>query len=154
MSIKVSGLDDAQKAVKALSKIWNKQLGENLGKQARKIVISRTRQGKDAHGSSFKPYSRNYKKSPPVNLTKSGHMLDSIRLEAHDDFVRIYIPGGDGDKTFDIALVHNEGGKSGRGKGFMMPKREFFGIFTDDEIAALRKIIDAHFDEAIRRLGR
>jgi len=154
MSVKVNGLNDAIGAIKSLSKIWDKQLGASIGKQARKIIVDRTRHGKDAHGKSFTPYSKKYKKSGTVNLTKSGYMLDSITVEPHDDYVRVYIPGTEGDKNFDIALVHNEGGKSGRGKGFRMPKREYFGIFTDDEIRQVKKIIEAKYDEVIRRLNK
>jgi phage gpG-like protein len=155
MSVKVNGLNETIGAVQALTKIWDKPLSKAVGDKGRSIVIRRTRQGRDAHGKAFIPYAKSYQKTGRPNLTESGYMLDSITVEVHDDFVRIYIPGSDGDKNFDIALVHNEGGKSGRlSKPFRMPKREFFGIFTDDEITAIRKVIEAKFNEAIRRLNR
>lgn len=52
--------------------------------------------------------------------TKGTHLKDSIRAQTTPRQV-IFAT----DKPY--AQVHNEGGRSGRGKGFMMPKRQFMG---------------------------
>ena len=154
MSITSKGGKDIELAIKSMTKLWDKDVADLCGRRARQIVIRRTRQGRDVSGSGFQKYSDSYKKKRRVNLTESGHMLDSITVEVHEDHVRLYIPGSDGDKNYDIALVHNEGGKSGKGKGFMMPKREFFGIELPEEIAAIKKAIEEKISKTIDRLNR
>jgi len=52
--------------------------------------------------------------------TRGGHLKDSIKAEIKGNSVIFST-----DKPY--AKVHNEGGKAGRGKGFIMPKRQFLG---------------------------
>lgn len=52
--------------------------------------------------------------------TKGAHLKDSIQVEKKPTQVIFST-----DKVY--AQVHNEGGRAGRGKGFIMPQRQFLG---------------------------
>jgi phage gpG-like protein len=62
--------------------------------------------------------------------TEGTHLKDSLR-EEHNEKEVIFST----DKVY--AQVHNEGGKAGRGKGFIMEKRQYMGEskVLDDKIA-------------------
>jgi phage gpG-like protein len=110
-------------------------------------ITSRTQKGIDVAGVAFKPYNEKYakrKKSKKVNLTSSGKMLSRAGFEfevINQDgriFIRIY---AEGEPKYTIASVHNFGMRSGRGYGFQMPQREFFGLDQKiiDEIMAFTR---------------
>jgi phage virion morphogenesis protein len=67
----------------------------------------------------------------------SGRLKKSIRITQVTS-VSVHI-GTD----VPYAQVHNEGQKAGRGKGFIMPKRQFMGITKDIE-----KMIEKRLDQA------
>jgi len=71
-------------------------------------------------------------------LTKSGDLRASVDYEAGVMQVSI-----SSDKPY--AQVHNEGGRAGRGEGFIMPKRQFMGPSEDidDDIG---EWLDRQFD--------
>jgi phage gpG-like protein len=74
--------------------------------------------------------------------TKGTHLKDSIRVESDKKKVEFST-----DKAY--AEVHNEGGRSGRGKGFIMPQRQFMGPseVLDKKIEAkLNSQMDKFFD--------
>lgn len=73
--------------------------------------------------------------------TKGTHLKDSLR-EEHNEKEVIFST----DKAY--AQVHNEGGKAGRGKGFIMEKREFMGesqVLNDKIAAKMDREIDKLF---------
>jgi phage virion morphogenesis protein len=70
--------------------------------------------------SARKNKNRKGKRDTKV-LTDTGDLGDSIDYNADFNEVKI-------GTNLDYAKVHNEGGRSGRGKGFTMPKRQFLGV--------------------------
>ncbi|MEG1644176.1 MAG: phage virion morphogenesis protein [Bacteroidales bacterium] len=70
-------------------------------------------------------------------LSERNHLYSSIDYIPGNGVVRIQ-------NKLPYAAVHNEGGKSGRGKGFTMPKRQFIG-----ESAELNDKIDKTIDKCI-----
>ncbi len=70
---------------------------DKLKKEALNIetgIITRTQQGKDVKGSSFKPYSKAYKKAKgkgsKVTLTDTGAMLHAISNKKITNGIRFY----------------------------------------------------------------
>ena len=98
-----------------------------LAKELRKHIIDRTKQGNDANGASFAPYSKNYKdselfqtmkSSTAVNLTLFGEMLNAIEFDINEDSVELFF---DDEENAAKAHGHNNGSK-------ILPKREFFKL--------------------------
>ena len=93
---------------------------------AKEIIVKRTtNQGQDVKGDRFK-----LKKDGSCSyLKKSGDMIDGIVSWRTKNKITI------SHSRPIYGAVHNFGGKSGRGKGFRMPQREWFGLnikeFTD-----------------------
>lgn len=83
------------------------------------------------------PYSNN------KILTKTGKLKNSLRARSYVGsrvwWVNLY-------SNVDYANVHNEGLRSGRGRGFKMPKRQFMG---DSKI--LDKKIQTRIDNRIKK---
>ena len=53
----------------------------------RNSIVSRTKSGYDKNNNAFKPYTPNYakkKKSSKVDLTLTGHMLNSLQVLSND----------------------------------------------------------------------
>lgn len=125
-------------------------------------MISRTKSGVDIGGMKFKPYSAKYAKKKgysATDLTQSGQMLSRDSFKYQTIFqngrvmIRIWMEGGHsgGVSMGVLAGVHNFGEKSGRGKGFVMPKREFFGI--DEAITkAIKELSTEKWQEIMRSL--
>jgi phage gpG-like protein len=122
----------------------NSSTTKTIADKALTGITTRTKKGIDVAGMEFKPYSEAYAKkkgTKKVNLTSSGRMLSRAGFEfevlSQDGrvFIRIY---AEGEPKYTIASVHNFGMRSGRGKGFQMPQREFFGLDQKiiDEIMA------------------
>ena len=72
-------------------------------------------------------------------LTKSGDLHDSIAYKKEPGIVKVF-------SDLIYAKVHNEGLKAGRGKGFMMPKRQFMG----KSVVILKRIVDKSKREIIK----
>jgi len=85
-------------------------------------IKSRTSTGIGVDGQPFADYAPATKKSPPVDLFKSGQMLGSITQESTDTEAHIFFADPDGEQK---ARYH----KSGTSK---MPKRDFFGVSLAD----------------------
>ena len=158
MSIK--GSERARKALSQLKKFGNRKLMGDLGDKAIEIIIKRTvGKGIDVKHRPFTPYSKGYKKKrgQMVNLRLSGQMLNAMSRQVLDGHtVRIYIEdssrkGQSIDNNF-LAWVHNDGGRSGKGKGFNMPKREFFWIENKRELIKIERLIVEHIMKIIGRL--
>ncbi len=66
-------------------------------------------------------------------LTDTGDLGDSIDYNADFNEVKI-------GTNLTYAKVHNEGGRSGRGKGFTMPKRQFLGVTSRMEKRISQKV--------------
>jgi hypothetical protein len=126
-------------------------------------IISRTKSGIDVGGMKFTPYSKAYAKkkgrgSPDLTLT--GQMLSKGAFKFQTFYqdgrviIRIWMEGPHtgGIDIGTLASVHNFGGKSGRGDGFSMTKREFFGI--DEAITkALKDLKTEQWQKIIRSFG-
>lgn len=61
-------------------------------------------------------------------MLRSGALMNSIRASQITPEGVTFSAGND---KVAYAQVHNEGGRAGRGKGFMMPKRQFMGESED-----------------------
>jgi hypothetical protein len=118
-------------------------------------IVSRTKSGLDVAGHRFTPYSAAYAKKKgrgSPDLVASGQMIQrgAFRFQTalYQDKVvlRIWMEGphSGGISIPDLAMVHNFGMRSGRGMGFQMPKREFYGIDKEIE-AAVREISVEHW---------
>ncbi|HSW63873.1 MAG TPA: phage virion morphogenesis protein [Dissulfurispiraceae bacterium] len=146
MSVKVKGLKEIQAKLQKIERIGKQGdsgMMTEVKDEAIDVLLKRTASGRDVGGAPFKPYTDKYakkKRSSFVNLFLSGKMLGSIKGKATAKQAVIAVEGDQ--KIYDIALVHNEGGKSGRGAGFKMPKREFFGIRLEAEIKRLRDVME------------
>lgn len=144
-------MDINERLIKALneSKVLNK-----IGLAASRIILRRTRQGKDISGSSFKPYSKSYQKKKKkmgfadvttVNLEASrvGSMLSAIDYETSFDSVILYFnkPAKE-----QLAYYHNI---SGAGKSRVI--RKFWGIEMRDELDALTNLANKEAKEILKR---
>lgn len=126
-------------------------------------MISRTKSGVDIGGMKFTPYKEKYAKKKgysAADLTQSGQLLSRDKFKYQTLFrdgkvlIRIWMEGGHsgGVSIGTLASVHNFGMRSGRGKGFQMTKREFFGI--DESIArAINELTTEKWREIIRSLS-
>ena len=72
--------------------LTDKDLMREVGLLARERIVRRTRQGLDAEGQPFAPYSDGYKDrkakelgASAVNLTVSGEMLNAITITRVED---------------------------------------------------------------------
>jgi phage gpG-like protein len=83
-----------------------------------------------------KPASMRYK----TLLSAKNHLRDSIMYKAMRGGVRIY-------NNVEYANVHNAGLRSGRGKGFRMPKRQFMG-----KSAELDKLVQKTIEKELTKI--
>jgi hypothetical protein len=122
-------------------------------------IVKRTKSGIDVAGVTFKPYSPGYaakKGYSAADLTVSGRLISQEGFDFEvlggrgKIYIRIFVPkkihAGKVDH-YTLASVHNFGGRSGRGKGFQMPKREFFGMSE-----AIAMEIESYTKEEWRKL--
>lgn len=84
---------------KQLEKAINNKVIKNLALLGNEVVtdiIKRTQSGKDVNNRTFKPYSKEYKKSKKkshgtkINLTASGNMLNNMTWKKIKNGIRIY----------------------------------------------------------------
>ncbi|MDR3226062.1 MAG: phage virion morphogenesis protein [Prevotellaceae bacterium] len=73
-------------------------------------------------------------------LSDKNHLFSSIYYTPSRAAVRIYNP-------VNYAAVHNEGLRAGRGKGFIMPKRQFIG-----ESAELNKKVQQTIEKELTKI--
>lgn len=105
-------------------------------KDAKKTILEMTGRGVDYNGNAFIQHSPDYalreNKSSSNFLDLSGRMLLAIKTQVLDGFIsRVFIQNSSHGGTigcYNLALVHNEGLRAGRGRGFKMPQRRFFDI--------------------------
>lgn len=137
--VRVKGLKEAQRQYRkfyAAIRQGRKEAMEAGGKKAVEIIRKRTTAGKDVNHRKFQEYSKAYAKwkgTSFVDLELRGIMLNAVSLKAWAKKCRIFIKGTG--ELIKKAIVHNNGGRSGRGTGFAMPKREFMGVEKErDEV--------------------
>lgn len=129
--VRSKGLKDAQRKFREFEGAIKQGRVEPIGKAADlaiKIIKERTLKGLDIDHSPFKPYSSKYAKKKGTSkpdLKVSGDMLGAIKRQAWAKKARIFISAG---LQWVKGKTHNVGGRSGRGTGFAMPKREFMGV--------------------------
>ena len=95
---------------------------DEVGKEAVQIIEIRTSGGQDVNGSRF----RAKVDGNPSYLRKNGYMLGSVKHSRSRTKITI---------TQDQPIygaVHNFGLHAGRGKGFIMPVRQWFGLVSAD----------------------
>ena len=86
-------------------------------KKAIEIIQKRTSAGKDVRGRKFKKYSRAYAKSKGTNhvdLQLTRRMISAVSFQAWAKRARIFVKGTG--ELIKKAIVHNNGGRSGRGR--------------------------------------
>jgi phage gpG-like protein len=125
---------------------------ELAAEKAIEIIKKRTDTAQDVNYVSFKPYNPRYarKKRTTVNLKVSGDMLANIKFQAWAKVARIYLGAG---LLWHIGKVHNVGGRSGRGRGFTMPKREFMGVSHDRDKSQIGDVMRKWWKDFARGLG-
>jgi len=106
------------------------EIMKEIGDKGKFLIQNRTKRGFDVNNKEFKRL-KNGKRS---TLTQTGKMLESIKVQSSNRVVRIYVGKQNRGRitNFGLATVHNFGRRAGRGKGFKMPKREFFGLNDKD----------------------
>ena len=145
--LKVKGLKEARTQMARLSNYLrrgDKSIWKRIGEAGTEAIRKRTAQSKDADDKKFKPYSKRYwKYGQPVDLSVTGTMLANVLHQPGNKFVRIYLSKrkhrGIKLNHFQLAEIHNFGGRSGWGGGFNMPKREFMGL-TKRQVKELRDV--------------
>jgi phage gpG-like protein len=93
-------------------------------------IKERTAEGVGVDGQVFAPYAPATKKTAPVNLRKTGEMMDSIIVEANENQARIGFSDGD---AAEKASYHNQGTR-------YLPQRYFFGVGIQDREEILADI--------------
>jgi hypothetical protein len=153
VGLEVKGLKEAQRALRDL------KLALSQGRvapmklvtvKAVKIIRDRTLKGQDVNHNPFTPYSKAYakKKKGRPNLKVSEDMLGAVSSQAWAKKGRVYIKRG---LQWVKGIVHNNAGRSGRGTGFKMTKREFMGV--DKEADSLRVIYRNWWYALVKKLG-
>jgi phage gpG-like protein len=152
--VREKGLKEAQRQFSKLKQAvgqGRREPMELVGEEARVIIVKRTASGIDVNGAAFKPYSAAYAKQKgksAADLHVTTEMLGGISVNAWAKKVRIFLKGN---YAFKIGRVHNVGGRSGRGTGFQMPKREFMGVTRERDM--LVKVANVWWSAYVRSLG-
>ena len=81
-------------------------------------------------------FSKPWNPKAPHGLKLSGNLRTSIKSEVTENSVVFT-------SQLPYAGVHNDGLRAGRGKGFIMPKRQFIG-FNDTTDKIIKEIIGDH----------
>lgn len=125
---------------------------EKAADKAIEIIQNRTAKSKDVGYKPFEAYSPGYakKKKGPVDLRVSGDMLSNVKRQSWAKKARIYLGSG---LLWHIGKVHNVGGRSGRGLGFSMPKREFMGVDSDKDKAVIAQVMREWWYAFKERIG-
>lgn len=123
---KAEAMRDLERFKKAVM-LDDKKYIHDLAKFCVDIIKKRTPMSKDIYGKTPKPL----KNGKPRTLKNTGSLLDAIRYLVTPNKITIYV--NEANKKQVIAEVHNYGLRSGRGKGFKMPKYEFFGFQKIEE---------------------
>jgi len=110
------------------------ELYQVANKQVERIK-NRTAQGISSDGTPFAPYSKNTKKSPPVNLFDTGDMLGNIQVLADEREAVIFFSDS---RQAEKAGYHNSGTSR-------MPQRHFFGVSLQDRDEIMSDIRSAVF---------
>lgn len=148
MGVKLHGEKDILKALAKLEEIQSKDLWERVANVATRIVTGRTKKGVDVNGAPFAPYSKSYKKVPknPVNLKRTGNMLNAVTGEGHKDHARVFVEESgrsDGESNLALAVAHDDGNDR-------VPQRHWFGISMESEIKKIYKV----FEDALEQIAR
>ncbi len=148
-TIEVTGISDLKESLnKIQAELITKELLEELGNEAKAMILERTNRGIDVHGKRFKPYSKSYaakkaKRGPgsgTVDLRGSGSMLESIETTIDVSSAQAVIGISDPRQRVK-ASRHNygSGNGSGRDRG---GKREFFGLGSQEIDLLTQKVRD------------
>lgn len=128
-----------------------------LALNVRKTILDLTRAGKDVKGKGFETYSESYiefkkkaaffkgKRGNPnhVNLMFTGAMLRSMAIHSERFFSDIFF--SDAERA-EIAYYHNE--------GYGVPKREFFGLSTQNETKLTNQFIEEYWAKIAKEWER
>lgn len=137
--------------IKQLGKLEGPLFSENFKKEVALFVIAqiqtRTSEGKEVDGSTFKPYSPGYAKFRKkaghqidiVNLFFSGSMMSAMTFDSpEDDTVRIFFQS-----------TTDRKGMSNAAKAFFLQEdRDFFGVSVVDKDSIL-EMVKKYLDDLI-----
>ena len=152
--VRSKGLKEAQRKFRLFHMAIKQGRVEPMKAGAEKavdIILKRTVKGLDVNHKAFKPYTPKYakrKKSTQVNLILENDMLAAIDSQSWAKKSRIFIKKG---LQWVKGKTHNVGGRSGRGTGFAMPKREFMGV--ERERAQIVAVIRKWWQKYKRQVG-
>lgn len=135
------------------SEIHRPAVKREFGFRVIDAILKRTNAGIDVNGAPFEKYSRAYKKSSAFeiygksntpNLKLTGSMQAAITVIPSDGTtIKITIPDGEDSLK---ARRHNFGLKK-------MPRREFFGISTEEQGKILKKLLrDVNTGERLEQI--
>jgi hypothetical protein len=96
----------------------------------RERIQSRTAQGIGVENDIFAPYAERTHKAPPVNLRKTGDMMDSIAVMSDQNSGRIFFASSEAE---DKARYNNEGTDK-------LPQRFFFGVSENDRNTIVQSV--------------
>lgn len=130
-------------------------LMDKIGDEATKEMHERTAAGKDVNQKEFKPYSAKYAEwkrkkvgsSTPVNLKLHGDMLDAVKKQTTSKTCRVFVEKG---LQWTKARVHNYKGRAGRGTGFSMPERRWFGV-SSQKLIELKEMYKNYWRAVFQR---
>lgn len=140
------------KQQQAMERLVHRELPVKVGREAKDHFQENFHKGGFVDGGlhRWKPAKRISNSKDPNSkygtlLSKPQHLHDSID----------YVPGNAEvhiQNKVPYAAVHNEGGKAGRGKGFIMPKRQFIGDSKElDE--KIMKTMEESVEQELKRLN-
>jgi hypothetical protein len=108
---------------------------EQAAEHQKQRILDRTAQGVGVDLQAFPGYQIKSKENPPVELRRTGAMLDSITVEANSDQARIFFADS---KQAEIASYHNTGTRK-------MQERHFFGASLSDHEEIVSDVRSALF---------
>lgn len=139
MTVEARGIQNVRREIALLKDFvrkGDKWMMTKVGKYALALMLKRTRAGVDKDGKPFIPK----RSGGTSNLTRSGKLLNDVRVQSSAKVSRIYVGTQVRGKitNFNLMIVHARGLKAGRGTGFKMPVRDPMG-FPNAEIDKIRE---------------
>lgn len=142
-----------------------------VGDLAVRMIVTRTRSGKDVTGAAFQPYTPGYAErrakeghpASPVNLTVSGRMLNDLAvMKTGPGRVTLGFrsSGGGGTRGKGLTLIQRSRSVGAEDKarahdidgvGAARTKRRFMGL-TDGELGTIRERVARYLSELAKRI--
>ena len=120
MSLKIISKPDLLKIISNLT--FTKSEMQEVGESARKLIVSRTKSGKDVRDITFAKYAEKTRKNGIPDLTDKGDMLNSLVVDAVENKAVISMKNS----------TENDKGRYHQDGTTKMPQREWFGLSKSD----------------------